>query len=992
MKAVSDIPTPRSGRFRGRARAVTVVGVLAAIVLLLSLRGIASFYTDYLWFDALDRSDVWRQVLGAKIALTLIFGGAFFILMWLNLMSADRLAPPFRPAGPEEELLARYHEVVGARQILVRSATSFLFALLAAAGVSSHWEEWLLYVNRKDFGTKDPLFDTDLGFYVFELPFLSFVVSWAFAAFVIIFIITAIAHYLNGGIRIQAPGPERVTPQVKVHLSVILAVLALIKAVDYYLARFELTVSSRGVVDGALYTDVTAKLPALNLLMLISLFAVVLLMVNIRRRGWVLPVLAVGLWAFVAIVMGSIYPAFVQRFRVDPNETTREAGYTTSNIDATRDAFGLNPGSDPDTADVLLEVYDYTDNLSAAQIRASGSTIRNARILDPGTVNDTFERLQGERDFYRFAPTLDVDRYFVDGQLTQVVVAARELNLSELGSWERQHVAITHGYGVAVARGNVTTERGSPAYIVGGLPVVVEDEIDLSIGQPQIYHGEGLDGYALVGASRDEVDYVDGNGQDVVFRYDGDGGIGMGSFLRKAAFALRFAEFDPLISNFVGSETRIIYVRDVRDRVEKVAPFLEFDGDAYPVVVDDRLHYILDAYTTTSRYPYAQQADNSGLVGSSDLRGKRFNYIRNSVKAVVDAYDGDVSLYVMPGDDPIIEAWRDAFPGLFSDFDEMPEALRDHLRYPQDLFTVQTNMWASYQVTQPEALIIGTEKWAVAQDPGSSVGAGGQIENIVDEDTGSVSSREVRVDPYYALLELPGEDFASFVTLRPFVPTSEDDSRKELTAFMVGETRSDGSSRLVSYEMSSLLAPGPAIVASNISTNPDISSRLTLLNDQGSAVEFGDLLMLPIDNSLLYVRPLYVKAQGTAIPLLAGVIVAVGDQTVLGDDLPEALSLLYPGEDFREVVATPVTDVGSTPEPDPDDSVTPDDSDPPDDSEPPADDPPVGAAALLEALEALRAQQSETNDQIDDLLEQLLGLLGVVPSTEPDTASEEVEA
>ena len=362
------------------------------------------------------------------------------------------------------------------------------------------------------------------------------------------------------------------------------------------------------------------------------------------------------------------------------------------------------------------------------------------------------------------------------------------------------------------------------------------------------------------------------------------------------------------------------------------------------------------------------------------------------MKAVVDAYDGDVSLYVMPVDDPIIEAWRDAFPGLFSDFDEMPEALRDHLRYPQDLFTVQTNMWASYQVTQPEALIIGTEKWAVAQDPGSSVGAGGQIESIVDEATGSVSSREVRVDPYYALLELPGEDFASFVTLRPFVPTSEDDSRKELTAFMVGETRRDGSTRLVSYEMSSLLAPGPAIVASNISTNPDISSRLTLLNDQGSAVEFGDLLMLPIGDSLLYVRPLYVKAQGTAIPLLAGVIVAVGDQTVLGDDLPEALSLLYPGEDFRDVVAAPVTDADSTPEPDADDSVTPDDSDTPDDSETPADDPPVGAAELLEALEALRAQQLETNESIDDLLEQLLELLGVVPSTEPDTASEEVDA
>jgi uncharacterized membrane protein (UPF0182 family) len=990
------MPPPRTSRFRGRGRAFIVISVATAIILLLSLRGIASFYTDYLWFDALGRSDVWRQVLGAKIALTLIFGGAFFVLMWINLMIADRLAPPFRPAGPEEELLARYHEVMEGRQLVVRSATSFLFALIAAAGVSSHWEEWLLFVNRKDFGIDDPLFNTDVGFYVFELPFLSFVVSWAFAAFVIIFIITAIAHYLNGGIRIQAAGPERVTPQVKVHLSVILAVLAVIKAVDYYLARFELTVSTRGVVDGALYTDVKAKLPALNLLMLISMFAVVLLMVNIRRRGWVLPVLAVGLWAFVAIVMGSIYPAFVQRFRVDPNETSREAGYTTSNIEATRDAFGLNPDSDVD-----LQVYDYTAGLTADQIRASELTIRNARLLDPATVNDTFDREQGEREFYSFASTLDTDRYMVDGRLTQVVIAARELNLTELGSWEREHVAITHGYGVAVAPANVTTAPGGPAYVVGGLPVTVDNQIQLSIEQPQIYHGEGLSGYALVGATRDEVDYVDGNNQDVAFRYDGDGGVGMGSFIRQAAFALRFAEFDPLISNFVDGDTRIIYVRDIRDRVEKLAPFLEFDGDAYPVVVDDRLHYVIDAFTTTSRYPYSQQADGRGLIRSSDLDGKRFNYIRNSVKVVVDAYDGDVTLYRMPIDDPIIDAWRDAFPGLITDFDEMPAGLREHLRYPQDLFTVQTNMWASYQVNEPEALIIGTERWAVAQDPGRSVGAGGLTESVVDESTGSVSSSEVRVSPYYTLIELPGEDTASFVTLRSFVPTSDDDSRKELTAFMVAETLSNGESRLVSYKMSNLLAPGPAIVASAISTNSDISSRLTLLNDQGSTVVFGDLLLLPIADSILYVRPLYVKAQGNPpIPLIRHVIAVAGDRTVMGDDLPHALSLLFPGEDFSDVVGAPIRDDGSTITPEPDDPDAPEDPDAPDDPDaPPPDTPPLDAAELLAALAELRAQQddlaeaqSETNANIDMLIEQLLALLGVEPTPEPEAGSEEVEA
>ena len=874
---------------------------------MLSLRGIARFYTDYLWFDALGRTDVWTRVLLAKIALFLIFVAIFFVLIFLNLLIANRLAPRIRPPGPEEEMLSRIHDVTSGRTGLVRVIVSLVFSLLAASGVSSQWEKWLLFVNRKDFGITDPLFDTDIGFYVFRLPFLSFLVSWAFAAFMIILVVVAIVHYVNGGIRLQAPGTERVLPSVKVHLSAILAVLALVKAADYWLSRYELTISNRGVVDGALYADVKAKLPALNLLLLISLFAAVLLLVNLRRRGWVLPVLAVGLWAFTAVVMGSMYPAFVQRFRVDPNTTAREAPYTIDNISATRAAYSLMPDSD-----VILEVFDYEENLSVDQLRSAAQTVRNARILDPFTVADTFDKDQGERDFYRFSPVLDVDRYEVDGELTQVVLAARELNLSELGSWERQHVAITHGYGLAIARANVTDVRGSPEFIVGGLPVAIDPRIDLALDEPQIYVGESLPGYALVGATRDEVDYVDGNGQDVSFRYTGDGGVGMGSFLRRSAFALRFGQLDPLISNFVGSDTSIIYVRDVRDRVAGIAPFLELDADVYPVVFEGRIHYVLDAYTTTGRYPYSQGADISGLDSWSGLVGADANYVRNSVKAVVDSYDGDVTLYVMPIEDPIIEAWQSAFPDLFVDFADMPEGLRTHLRFPTDLFTVQTNMWASYQVSEPEALIIGTERWAVAQDPGRSLFAGGTAESVVGE-RGLVTRRERRVAVYYSLVQLPGEEDASYVALRSFVPTSDDDSRKELTAFMAGETRADGTTRLVSYEMSNLLAPGPAIVASNISTNPEISRELTLLNDQGSSVDFGDLLLLPVDDSVLYVRPMYVRAQGTQIPLLAGVIVAVGNRTALGKTLGSALRKLYPGADFTGVVLPPVVTDGDGP-------------------------------------------------------------------------------
>ncbi|MDE0665657.1 MAG: UPF0182 family protein [Acidimicrobiaceae bacterium] len=909
MRTVS--PSPAGGRPRFGTRRTRIIALLVAgglLALLLSLRGIARFYTDYLWFDSLDRTDVWGRVLLAKVALFVIFAVAFFILIWINLMIVERLAPKVRPPGPEEELLSRYHSMVSGRNRLVRLAVSVLFSLLAASGVSNQWEEWLLFVNRKDFGVTDPLFNTDIGFYVFRLPFLSFLVNWGFAALMILLVVVGIAHYLHGGIRLQVtPGSQRVLPSVKVHLSAILAGLALVKAADYWLSRYELTVSGRGVVDGALYTDVNAKLPALNLLLLISLAAAVLLIVNLRRRGWVLPVLAVVLWAFTSLLAGSMYPAFVQRFQVDPNTTDRESVYTDRNIAATRSAYGLVPD-----ADVSLEVFDYTENPSPAQLRTAAQTVRNARILDPLTLTDTFEKDQGERDFYRFSSVLDVDRYEVDGELTQVVLAARELNLSELGSWERQHVAITHGYGAAVARANVTDVRGSPVFITGGLPVEVDPAIGLELEQPQIYVGENLEGYALVGATRDEVDYVDGQGNEESFRYDGEGGVNMGSFLRQTAFALRFGQLDPLISDFVAGDTRIIYIRDAQDRVRSVAPFLEFDSDAYPVVFEGRIHYVLDAYTTTDRYPYSQSADTSGLGSASELAGAGANYIRNSVKAVVDAYDGDVTLYVMPVRDPIVEAWQSAFPDLFTDFSEMPDGLRDHLRFPTDLFTVQTNMWASYQVSDPEALIIGTERWAVAQDPGRSVLAGGTAEAVVGE-RGLLTSRERRVPAYYSLIQLPGEDDASFVALRSFVPTSDDDSRKELTAFMVGETVSDGTSRLVSYEMSNLLAPGPAIVASNISTNPDISRELTLLNDQGSLVDFGDMLLLPIEDSLLYVRPMYVRAQGTQIPLLAGVIASVGNRTALGKTLGEALSDLYPGTDFEGVVLPPIVTDGDVP-------------------------------------------------------------------------------
>ncbi len=887
MRAPSDMPRgpgrgERRRRTSGRGRIILVLVAVALFLLVTSLRGIAGFYTDYLFFESLGLEGVWRGVLGARIVLGLIFTGLFFVLLLVNLIIADRLAPKFRPAGPEEELLERYHQAVGRRAGAVRVGVALLFAIIAGSGVSSQWNSWILFTHRVDFGITDPLFDTDIGFYVFQLPFLSFLVNWLFAAFIIIFIVTAVAHYLNGGIRVQAP-LQRVTPQVKAHLSVLLGILALIKAADYWLQRYELTTSTRGVVEGATYTDVNAQLPAIYLLLLIALLSFGLFIANIWRRGWVLPVLAVGLWAFVAIVAGGIYPAFIQRFQVQPAESTKERPFIRDNIEATRAAMGVSA--------VRTEQFDYNEDLDAAGLQDNAATVRNIRLLDPAIVSDTYQRLQADRGFYRFND-LDVDRYEIDGETTQVVIGARELNEAGVPqqSWEGKTLAFTHGYGAAMAPANAVNSSGQPDFLIGNVPV--EGPENIPIDQPQLYIGEDQTGYAIVGTNRQEVDYVADDGQTVSFEYDGEGGVRLDSFVRQAAFALRFGDIDPLISDFVDDNSRIIYLRDVRQRVQTLAPFLRYDSDPYPVILDGRLSYVIDAYTTTDQYPYAQTADNEQLDPRSGLNGG-FNYVRNSVKAVVDAYDGTVDFYEMPGDDPILQAYRDAFPELFSDFEDMPDTLRDHLRYPEDMFRVQTNMWGRYHIDDAKDFYEQTGGWAVAQDPGTDV-TGAQATLTTDEQGQQTGTRERRIDPYYLQMKLPDRDNEDFLILRSFVPVSDNDQRKQLTSFMVGLSDRDDYGQLRVYEMPNLNVDGPAIVNANMLQTEAISARISLLNQQGSTVKLGSLLLIPIENSLLYVRPLYVEAQGdTPVPQLKNVIVAFGDQVEMRSTLQGALDAIF---------------------------------------------------------------------------------------------------
>ena len=902
MRPPTDLPRPRN-RIGSRGRIALVALVVALFVLLTSLRGIAGFYTDFLWFDSLGYRSVFTGVLGAKITLVVIFSLVFFVLLWVNLFIADRLAPRFRPAGPEEEVIERYHEIIGNRTGLVRLGIAAVFGLIAGAGQSGRWHDWILFRHAQDFGVDDPQFGRDVGFYVFQMPFLTFVIDWLFASMVIILIVTAVAHYVNGGIRVQGAA-QRVTPQVKAHLSVLLALLAVVRAGGYWFERFELTLSSRGTVDGALYTDVKAQLPALNLLLIISAVAVALFIVNIWRRGWVLPVLAVGLWAFVALVVGGIYPLFVQRIQVEPTESSKERPYIEHNIVATRAALGLEIESRAFAAD---------DSLSARDLANNSITVRNIRLWDPFVLRRTYQRLQEVRPYYRIND-VDVDRYDVNGETTQMLVSARDLHTSGVpqGSWEARHLTYTHGHGLVMSPANSKTPSGGPDLLLRDVPVT--DRIDLGVDELGLYFGERLGGYVIVDTDRPEIDYQDED-ETITGSYEGADGVGIGSITRRLAFALRFGDINPLISGNIRSDSRILYIRDVKSRVEAIAPFLSFDADPYPVAVGGELKWIIDGYTTTSRYPYAQQAERGALPAGSGL-DHGFNYIRNSVKAVVDAYDGTATFYVIDDEDPVLRAYRSAFPEVFTDGSEISEELAAHFRYPEDLFRVQTNMWGRYHITDPDDFYNLNDAWNVAQDPGTA-GVISTTQPVDDDGEPTGPAREARIDPYYLLMRLPGEDREEFLMLRPFVPVSADDSRKELTAFMVAGSDPGRYGQLRTYVMPrGNLPAGPGIAGASIGANETVAELQTLLGQQGSAVILGNLVLIPIEQSLMYVQPMYVESTQTRIPELRKVIVYYNDRVTVSDTLQQALEAIF-GEspETGESIAGETPDDGDGEEP-----------------------------------------------------------------------------
>ena len=888
-----------------RGRIILIVAVVVLLLLALSARQLASFYVDVLWFDSVGKSSVFWDTLWSKIFLGAIFAVGFAVVCFFSLTLAERLAPKDLPTGPEREVVERYKQIIGRRSRLLRIAISIVFGLLVGLPATSQWQSWLLFRNSQSFGTKDPQFGVDVGFYVFRLPFLTYVVDWAFAALVFVVVLSAIIHFLNGSIRVQTPG-ERVARGARIQLSVMFALLAGIKAVDYWLQRFELTMSTRGVVQGATYTDVKAQLPAINLLILVSLLVAALFLAGLRWGGWRLPLLSMALWALVAVIAGAVYPAIIQRFVVQPNVTTRERPFIGRNIDATKVAMGLDK-----VQTVAISFGDVTDQ----DVVADSAALADARLLDVTEMRDRFSLDEGQLAFYSIND-LDVDRYEIDGRLQQTLVAARELNSAGIPNktWVSRHLIYTHGCGVVAASASRITSDGRPIYA------------PLEVDRPQLYVGTEQPGYAIVNTEQVEQACPG----DEPGEYTGGGGIRLNSTVRRLAMAVHFGEFNLFGSGLIDQGSRLIHVRDVRDRVSKLAPFLHLDADPYPVVIDGRIEWVIDAFTTTSRYPYAQKANTDQLSPGSGLN-HNFNYVRNSVKAVIDAYTGDVTLYVIDPTDPIIRAWSKAYPGLFTAGDQVPDELRQHFRYPEDLFRVQTNLYGRYQFADADQFFNRDAAWSVAQasprEPEISNTATGVA--LVDEasqaNTGDVADANVsRFEPYYTLFHAPDRSDAQFSLLRPFVPFSSDDTRKELRAVMVVSSDPATYGQLTVYRIDGSLPEGPATVAAELLSDTEIAPVVTLLDQRGSRVVFGQLQFFAVGEGIVWVRPLYVRPDdpGSKQVFVRRVLAWYDGRSVIGDTLSDAINRLFPKAkvDLGEVLddgSAPVddgagTDTGST--------------------------------------------------------------------------------
>ena len=850
-------------------------GVTIAIVALVLFSGVlATFYTDLLWFRDLGQGSVFWTMFTSRIITAAAFTLVAFLLLYVNALIARRMAP-----GPVLTSVGFADGQVSAQAQIQQGLTQvrgyvdpyvrwvllggcLLLGWMAGASVAGSWQALRLGLAAVPVGEIDAQFGRDISFFLFQLPALRIVADWLFGVLVTTLVVTAIVHLYDGAIRLD----ERLKgfdPHVKAHLSVLAGMIVASKAFDYWLSIYELNWSPRGQVTGASYTDVNAQLPAYRIMIFLALATAVALLFNIRFKGWRLPAVSLGVWLAASVVVGSVYPGLVQQFRVTPNELAAEAPYIKRNIEATRKAFDLER--------VTVKEFPAKTDLTATDIADATATISNVRLWDPSVAKDSYKQLQEIRFYYDFKD-VDIDRYVIDGTMQQVLVSVREMNVEQLTeqakTWINQHLVYTHGYGAVVSPVNRASADGLPQFLVKDLPPA--STVDLKIKVPGIYFGEESNAYAIVDTTQKEFDYPVG-GQNADTKYSGTGGVSIGSPLNRIVFALRFGAPEIILSSALTADSRVLFRRDITDRLGTLAPWLLLDSDPYAVLVDGRVKWVQDCYTWSSYYPYSQRFGG-------------INYQRNSVKAVIDAYDGTTTLYGIDAKDPVLATYRRIFPGLIADGGKMPETIRAHWRYPEDLFKLQAEVYTTYHMSDPQVFYNKEDQWSI---PGEAKGA--------------------PMAPFYVLMELPGEKGLSFILMQPFTPRNKDNMIGWMAARCDPGTYGD---RLVYNFPKQRLILGPEQIRARMNQEPDISKELTLLNQQGSRAIQGNLLVIPIKDGIVYIQPLYIQAEQSPMPELKRVIVSYSDRVAMAPDLTAALLKVFGG-----VPETPGLSATSTPSP-----------------------------------------------------------------------------
>ena len=863
--------------------------VFVAIIGFSVARAVATFFTNYLWFDSVNLNSVWIKILLTKGALVGATSLLAFIFIFTNLRLAVRATPVMDifESFESQDPLSRFRAWTNERFLRYRLWGSIGLSLFLGAGASQLWEQVLLFLNQQSFGVTDPVFQADVSRYVFGLPLYRLFVSWGFQLVIFTSLIIVLFFVATGALQLRQGRLPEVSSGAKAHLSVLLAFIAILKAFAYRLDSMELLYSPRGKVFGASYTDVIAHLPALNLLILISLFGAVLLLVNIKRRGWLLPATAISLWLAVSIIVGGLVPAAIQRFRVVPDELNKELPYVENHIDYTRLAYGLDS--------IEEKSFAASPDLSQDDISNNKQTVDNIRLWDPTVLAETYSQLQEIRAYYALQE-VDVDRYRINGELTQVMVAARELDQTNLPAvgWVNERLQYTHGFGVVFSPANNVASQGQPDFYVKGVPATTT-VAELEVEQPRIYFGESADSveYVVVNSLQDEVDYpLSTEGQSVAYtNYSGDGGVGIGSFFRRLGFALRYSELNLLISNQLSDDSKVIMERNIVSRVKKAAPFLYTDNDPYLALIDGNLFWIIDMYTVSDKYPYAQPADTRRINENSGLP-VNFNYLRNSVKAVVNAYDGTMNFYVVDENDPIMTAYNDIFPDLFSPKSEMSSELLDHIRYPEDLFTIQSDMYRDYHMTDPRVFYADEDPWVIPSDSSTTP----RVATLRGEFT-EIGFKPML--PYYLLMSLPGETDLSYLIFQPFNP----ENRPNMQSFLVADADPENYGQLIDFRLpKGEFVDGPSQVATRINQDPDISQIFTLLDQQGSSVIKGNLFVVPINQSILYYQPIYLQGEQNPLPEFKFVVVVFQDRIIMSETLSEALASIFGDELISDVV------------------------------------------------------------------------------------------